>query len=288
MLRMYAPRPLEAERLEPSDAPQGGWPSMSIVTPVRNQAAFVGQAIESVLGQRYPRLEYVVMDGASTDGTAQIAAQYRDRLHHFRSAPDRGQSDALNQGFSRCTGEIMGWLNGDDLQMPWTLALVGRFFAEHPEVDVVYGDRIVIDQNGMEVGRWVLPTHSDRILSWFDFVPQETLFWRRGAWERAGGCIDASYDFAMDWELIVRLRDTGARFRHLPRFLGAFRAHPAQKTAAEIDDSGRREMDRIRQRCLGRVPSGWELRVAAAPYLARHAWADLRRRMRAGAGAAGA
>lgn len=264
----YAPRPIDAVVRE-SDPYESGL-KFSLVTPVRNQAAFVRQTIESVLNQRLSPLEYIVMDGASTDGTAEIIAGYGDRLFHFESRKDEGQSDALNKGFTRASGDIMGWLNGDDVLLPGTLEYVARFFEANPDVEVVYGDRIVIDADGRDIGRWMLPSHSNRILSWIDYVPQETLFWRRGLWERAGAYIDTSFHFAMDWELLVRFRACGARFRHLPRYLGGFRAHAAQKTSAQIDDVGIAEMNRIRARCLGFVPSPVALRVATMPYVLRH------------------
>lgn len=280
MFHMYAPRPLELPA--PAALPAVALPSISLVTPVRNQAQYIAQAIDSVLSQGYPALEYVVLDGASTDGTAQVVESYRPRLAWCESRPDGGQSDAINKGFARTRGEVMGWLNGDDLLLPGALARVGEYFARHPEVDAVYGDRIVIDEQGRDVGRWVLPAHSDGVMSWCDFVPQETLFWRRALWERSGARIDVSFRFAMDWDLLVRFRDAGARFVHLPHFLGAFRVHAQQKTTAEIGAVGFAEMARIRQRCIGRVPSRAEIALAAAPYLARQMLADVRARLRGG------
>jgi glycosyltransferase involved in cell wall biosynthesis len=241
-----------------------------LVTPVRNQAAFIGQAIESVIGQRFSPLEYVVLDGASTDGTTEVINHYRDYLSYYESVKDAGQTDALNKGFERTSGDILGWLNGDDLLLPGSLAYVAKFFESNPNVDVVYGDRIVIDSNGNEVGRWILPSHSDRILSWIDYVPQETLFWRRSIWERIGSRLDPSFHFAMDWDLLVRFRESGARFQHLPLCLGAFRVHAAQKTNVQIDAIGVDEMNRIRASCLGYIPSKMMLRLAVTPYVLRH------------------
>src|SRR5258706_8672796 len=119
----------------------------------------------------------------------------------------------------RATGELLAWLNGDDILLPGALDYVVYFFETHPSVDVVYGHRIVIDPTGNEIGRWVLPPHSDRVLSWIDYVPQETLFWRRRAWERVGSHVDETFHFAMDWDMLVRLRDSGATFARLPQFL---------------------------------------------------------------------
>ena len=282
MLHMYAPRPLRL----PAAATPGrgdGLPSISLVTPVFNQAAFIGDTLASARDQGSPRLEHIVVDGGSRDGTREIVERFAPSLAHWESGPDAGQADALNKGFARSTGEVLGWLNGDDLLLPGALHCIGRVFADRPEVDVVYGDRIVIDAQGREVGRWALPSHSGRVLSWFDFVPQETLFWRRSAWERVGGRLDPAFHFAMDWDLLVRLRDAGARFLHVPRFLGAFRVHAAQKTSAEMHSRGAEEMSRIRMRCLGHDPGRARLAVAVLPYLLRHAAADWRSRLRRGA-----
>jgi hypothetical protein len=174
----------------------------------------------------------------------------------------------------------MAWLNSDDVLFPGALACVADFFARHPDVDVVYGHRVLIDENDREIGRWILPAHEDYVLSWADFVPQETLFWRRSLWERIGGSVDESFRFAMDWDLLLRFRDAGARFRRIPAFLGGFRVHAQQKTTAGISDIGFAEMDRLRERALGRVPTHFEINKAVARYMLRHTAADLRWRLR--------
>lgn len=250
-------------------------PRISIVTPSFRQAAFIGRTIESVLSQQYPNLEYVVQDGASEDGTRGILESFSDRLASWESRADSGQTEAINRGFARTSGEIMAWLNSDDILLPGALAYVADYFMRHPDVDVVYGHRILIDENDRQIGRWMMPPHSDEVLSWADFVPQETMFFRRRIWDKAGGRVDESFRFAMDWDLLVRFRDAGARFARLPRFLGGFRIHPHQKTSAVIGDVGFQEMNRIRQRVLGRVPTGLEVRKAVAPYLLRHLATDI-------------
>jgi hypothetical protein len=161
---------------------------------------------------------------------------------------------------------------------------VAEYFARHPAVDVIYGHRILIDEEDRQIGRWVLPAHSDKVLSWADFVPQETLFWRRRIWVKAGGKVDESFRFAMDWDLLLRFREAGARFERVPRFLGAFRIHGRQKTSSAIGDVGMQEMDRLRERVLGRVPGHGEIRKALAPYLVRHVAIDLPWKLRDGIG----
>ena len=250
-------------------------PRISIMTPSFRQAAFIGRTIASVLDQQYPNLEYVVQDGGSEDGTREILESFSERLASWESRPDSGQTEAINRGFARTSGEIMAWLNSDDILLPGALAYVADHFMRHPEVDVVYGHRILIDENDRQIGRWIMPPHSDAVLSWADFVPQETMFFRRRIWDMAGGCVDESVRFAMDWDLLRRFREAGARFERLPRFIGGFRIHPQQKTSAAISDVGFQEMNRLRQRVLGRIPSGIEVRKAVLPYLLKHVATDL-------------
>lgn len=243
------------------------WPPLSVVTSTFNAAAFVKPTLRSVLEQAYPRLEYIVQDGGSTDGTLEVVGRYASRLASVESRRDAGQSEALNRGFRRATREIMAYLNSDDLLLLGTLHYVASFFARHSGVDVVYGHRVLIDEEGWEIGRWVLPPHDDAVLSWADYVPQETLFWRRRIWEKSGAGFDDTFQFAMDWDLLLRFRDAGARFARLPRFLGAFRVHPGQKTSARMAETGLREMARLRERVHGRpvAPEEVGARGAAVP-----------------------
>jgi FkbM family methyltransferase len=268
-LRHHPPRPLEIPARYAAEPPVDSGPTISVVTPTLNSARFLERTLCSVLDQGYPRLEYLVKDGGSSDGTIGLLDRYRERLA-VRVGKDAGQADALNQGFGEASGEIMAYLNGDDLLLPGTLRYVARYFLAHPEVDVVYGHRVLIDENDQEIGRWVLPPHDAGILSWADYVPQETLFWRRRIWERAGGRVDDSFHFAMDWELLLRFRGGGARFARLPRFLGAFRVHGDQKTSARMRDLGAEEMGRLRSSVHGRPVTEQEVQRRVRGYLLRH------------------
>ena len=176
-----------------------------------------------------PRSEYVVQDGGSTDETVEVLRRYEGSLSRWFSEPDHGQGDAINRGFAHTSGEIMAYLNSDDLLLPGSLAYVAKYFASHPEVDVVYGHRVMIDEHDRQIGSWVLPPHDDEELALLDFVPQETLFWRRN--DLGGTPVDRSIPslrFAIDWDLLLRLREHGARDgaptplpRRLPRPRGA-------------------------------------------------------------------
>ncbi len=241
-----------------------------MVTPSFNQGRFLERTITSVLEQGYPRLEYVVQDGGSSDETVGILERHTDRLFRWQSAPDRGQAHAVNCGFAHSTGDIMAFLNADDLLLPGALHYVARFLARHPEVDVIYGQRVIVDDQDAEVGRWVLPPHDDVVLCWNDYVPQETVFWRRRIWDKAGAALDENLHFALDWDLLLRFRAAGARFARLPRFLAAFRIHPRQKTATRLLDLGLPEMNRLRELCHARPVSRWEVRFRVLPFLCRH------------------
>ncbi|KPF46972.1 beta-1,6-glucanase [Rhizobium sp. AAP43] len=285
VLHQYTPRPLlqitDKENWEAFDIDAA--PRVSLVTPSFRQGHYLGETIRSVLGQNYHNLEYFIEDGGSDDNTLEVLKTYESQLSGWISEPDKGQSHAINKGFKRTSGDLMGWLNSDDLLLPGAIETVVRYFADHPEVDVVYGNRIIVDENGFEIGRWIMPGHDSSILSWADYVPQETLFWRREIWEKVGGQIDESFRFAMDWDLLVRFRDAGAKFAHIPRFMGAFRIHQQQKTSAEISEIGFQEMNRIRQRIHGHVPTQQQIHKAMVPFLLKHIWVDLKWRIFRGA-----
>ncbi len=251
----------------------------SIVTPSFQQGLYIERTICSVLDQQYPSVEYFVQDGGSSDSTVEVLKHFQRSLTGWESEKDNGQSQAINRGFSRTSGEIMAWLNSDDLLLPGAIQTVANFFKKHPDVDVVYGNRLLIDENDMEIGRWIMPGHDSSVLSWVDYVPQETLFWRRRIWDKVGGQIDETFRFAMDWDLILRFRDAGAQFAHIPRFLGAFRIHSQQKTSNQINQVGQAEMDRIRARYFGRIPTRQEVRKAVIPFLLRHLLVDLKYRV---------
>lgn len=279
VLEQYPPQPLRLPPRFKMDIQWNSAPKISIVTPSYNQASFLERTLESVFDQRYPNLEYYVQDGGSTDGTLDVLRRYDDQLTGWASRPDNGQSNAINIGFSKTSGEIMAWLNSDDILLPGALAFVADLFSRHPEIDVIYGHRILINEADMEIGRWMLPQHDDNILSWADFIPQETMFWRRRIWEEAGGKIDESLDFAIDWDLLLRFREAGAHFFRVNRFLGGFRIHPAQKTSAE-KLTGFQEMSQMRERTLGRLPTKNEITRAVYPYLLKHTLIDIGWRIR--------
>jgi glycosyltransferase involved in cell wall biosynthesis len=222
--------------------------------------------IESVLGQCYPRLFYHVQDGGSHDRSVDILKSYGENIS-WRSSQDKGQSDAINLGFEGVGCEIMAYLNSDDTLIPGTLAYVANFFQTRPDIDIVYGHRVFIDYEGLEIGRAVLPAHSEKALLYAGYIPQETMFWRRRVWDKIGA-MDAGFQYALDWEFMLRAQAAGFKFARARRFLACFRVHDQQKTTSNYD-LGRREMRALRQKYLGHVPSQSEIFRAISPYLVR-------------------
>jgi len=266
--RQHRPRPLKipasyGREIAPSDAP-----SMTIVTPSFNQGRFIGATIASVLLQNYANLRYIVQDGKSADNTVDLLRRYGSRIE-WTSEADRGQAHAVNCGFARAPDtELMAYLNSDDILLPGTLAYVANTFARYPEIDLVYGHRIFIDEQGMEIGRCVLPEHDPETLLWADYVPQETLFWRRRVWQ-AVGPLDETFSYALDWDFILRAQKAGFGLKRLPRFLAGFRVHEGQKTWGWMA-LGEQEMDRLRQRNFGRKVTTTEINRNISGYLSRH------------------
>jgi len=220
-------------------------PRISIVTPSLNQARYIRHAVRSVLLQEYPNLEYMIFDGGSTDATLRVVAPYLDRLAHFQRAPDKGQSDAIASGFERSSGQIMGWLNSDDMLAPGALAFVANYFAGHPEVDALYSHRCIVDESSRVRGYWILPRHHNYLMRRWDMIPQETCFWRRSLFEKAGN-LNRSYHFALDYDLFLRFMAHG-HFARVDRFLGAFRKHKEAKTPRLLKTSGRAEIAAARR-----------------------------------------
>jgi glycosyltransferase involved in cell wall biosynthesis len=214
----------------PESMPDGRpWPRISVVTPSFNQAPFLEATLRSVLLQGYPNLEYFVVDAASTDESPAILHRYEPWLEGWVSEPDRGQSDGVNKGFARATGEIFGWLNSDDLYQRDALARVASHFAAAPDCALLYGGGSTIDALGNRLGRcdWIRPFNR-RLLLTTNFILQPSTFWRRTLWEQAGE-LDIASEWAMDWEWLLRATAVG-RADHVPDELALWRIYPDIKT----------------------------------------------------------
>jgi len=278
-LYRYPARPAKTE-LQPKQwnasprKPLESLPQIGLVTPNFNCGKYIERTIQSVVEQGYPNLVYHVQDGGSNDSSLEVIRNYSERVSSWESVKDRGQSHAINLGFQRVTGDVMGWLNSDDILLPRALERVGKFFTSHPNVDVVYGHRLLIDSEDRVINRWVLPAHDHRLIQWADYIPQETMFWRRSLWEQVGGMINEQFQFAMDWELILRFRRAGAKFYRLPHLLAAFRITDQQKTSQLLASVGRRESNLLRRQELGFIPSDEEISKQLKSYTRRHWWAE--------------
>lgn len=234
-----------------------GQPLVTLVTPSYNQGDFIRATIESVLGQDYPHIEYIVMDGGSTDQTAAIVAEYSGRLTWI-SEKDRGQAHAINKGFQKARGEIVAWLNSDDILLPGAVARAVQAFERAPRAGAIYGEGHLMDREGRFTGRFPAtePFNLWKLVYLSDYVLQQSTFFRRAAVEKVGW-LDENLHYAMDWDLLIRL---GKRFglHYVPDYLGALREYPEAKTFS----GGSRRVEEIRsvlERHTGlrRAPGFW-------------------------------
>jgi hypothetical protein len=206
-------------------------PRVSIITPSFNQAAYLEHTLRSVLGQGYPDLEYLVVDGGSDDGSVEIIRHYADQLTWWVSEKDYGQAEAINKGFARATGEIIAWLNSDDLYLPGAVQGAVQAFQQHPECGMVFSDVRSIDENGktfniMRYGDWRLED-----LMAFNIIGQPGVFMRRAVLEQAG-TLDPDYHFLLDHHLWLRMAQA-APIQHVPGEWAAARFHAAAKNVAQ-------------------------------------------------------
>ncbi|MEW5975387.1 MAG: glycosyltransferase family 2 protein [Acidobacteriota bacterium] len=204
-------------------------PLVSIVTPSFNQGRFIEETIQSVLSQDYSSLEYLVMDGGSTDNTLDVLRRYESRLR-WVSEPDRGQSHAINKGFARARGEIVAWLNSDDTFVQGAVNKAVRHFQKNPDVMMVYGEGYLIDEQSQVKQRFPAtePFNLWRLIYYGDYILQQTVFMRKEVFDQVG-MLDESLHYGMDWDLWIRI---GKRFRidYIPEFLGNLREYSAAKT----------------------------------------------------------
>jgi glycosyltransferase involved in cell wall biosynthesis len=228
-------------------------PAVSIITPCLNAARFVETAIESVLSQDYARIEYIIMDGGSTDGTLQILKRYEDRVT-LVSGRDGGAADAIRRGFELSSGNILGWLNADDAYLPGAISAAVRGFESHPDAAVIYGGATWIDQSGESIAPYPVRDFDRSLLARECFVCQPASFFRRDAFENVGG-IDPGLHLTFDYELWIRLART-YRFQRIDRDLALSRMHAANKTLGQRRETFR-ETFRVLRRHYGYVPFPW-------------------------------
>jgi glycosyltransferase involved in cell wall biosynthesis len=242
---------------------------VSVVTPSFNQAAFLEKTMLSVLDQEGVEIEYIVVDGGSTDGSVEIIEKYAGRLAWWVSEKDRGQTDAINKGFSRARGDVLAWLNSDDIFHPGAVKAAAGFLAASPDVGMVYGDASFIDAEGRVIGRFpAAQTDYRRLRQGYVHIPQQASFFRADLWRRVGP-LDPSFYFAMDYDLWVRLARI-SELIYLPgQVWASFRLHGAGKTI-HADDRCWPEMLRVHRR-----DGGSSLSIFYARYLLRKLAAPL-------------
>jgi len=271
-------------------------PLVTIVTPSYNQARYLESTIQSVLSQDYPRIEYMIVDGGSTDGSVDIIKKYAKPLESdsllsgireqapgvqnhaiawWVSEKDKGQTDAINKGFARAKGEILAWINSDDTYEPGAVSAAVKYLQEHPEVGMVYGDCNFINEHGRVIGKFnSAQTNYQLLRNGYVHIPQQTMFFRADLWKQVGP-LDPSFYFAMDYDLWTRIA-AHSEIKYVPQTWANFRLHTSGKTIA-ADDRCWPEMIRVHYRDGGSFFS-----IIVAKYYIRKLIAPLwnwRRRM---------
>jgi GT2 family glycosyltransferase len=221
---------------------------VSIITPSFNQAKYLEQTMRSVLDQNYPAIEYIVIDGASSDGSLEIIKKYADKLAWWISEKDGGQAEAINKGFARASGDVVGWLNSDDYYLPDTISAAVKVFEDNPDVVLVYGNMLAVDEHGKTFNTLKYKQLSLEDLLCFQIIGQPAVFMRRSALQKTSG-LDPSFHYLLDHLLWIQLAQHG-RILHVDQTWSAARYHTEAKNRAKAAEFGReafRILDVIKQ-----------------------------------------
>ncbi|RPJ22608.1 MAG: glycosyltransferase [Chloroflexi bacterium] len=249
---------------------------ISIVTPSFNQARYIEETIRSVLSQGIEHIEYLIVDGGSTDGTINAIKKYEDKLTWWVSETDRGQTDAINKGFARAKGQFLAWINSDDTYEPGAVAAAVKYLQQHPQVGMVYGDCNYINESGTVIGKFHSAQTNYRLLRrGYTRIPQQTMFFRAELWAQLGP-LDPSFYFAMDYDLWIRIA-ARTEIKYVPQTWANFRLQPSGKSII-ADDRCWPEMLRVHYRDGGSffsvMVAKYYLRKLMSPF-----WNWRRRRM---------
>jgi len=210
------------------------YPNISIVTPSFNQGKFLEETIQSLFNQNYPTLEYFIVDGGSTDNSGDIIKKYEDKIDWWVNEPDKGQSDAINKGFQKAKGDWLCWVNSDDILLPDVLEKVAKAFNKNPEVDIITGNVLYINEDDFIVRCVRVPR-----MRWFfyrrsvGFFTAPAIFFKKELYEKVGG-LDINLHYSMDIDLWHKFRLAGANIYHIKEYLGAFRVHSFSKTGPRM------------------------------------------------------
>ncbi|MGH9628378.1 MAG: glycosyltransferase family 2 protein [Bryobacteraceae bacterium] len=232
---------------------QSRGPLVSIVTPSYNMARFLGETIESVLSQDYPHIEYIVMDGGSTDGTVDLLRKYEGRLRYL-SEPDKGQGDAVNRGFRLSEGQIFTFLNADDTYLPGAVSAAVRAFEAHPQAGVVYGDAYHVKEGGEIIGPYPTQAFDPERFRTQCYICQPASFLQRDVFERAG-MLNPELHFALDYDLWIRISRL-APMRKIDEYLATSRMHENNKTLGQLPRVFE-EVFGVLKKHYGYIPANW-------------------------------
>lgn len=242
-------------------------PSITVVTCSLNQAKFLEETLKSVIGQNYPRLEYIVIDGGSVDGSLEIIRRYADHLAYWQSEKDNGQGHALAKGFDRATGDILCWLCSDDLLEDGALLEIGALFAKNPELMVVYGDTKFIDASGTVTRHYKsFPFNRWLFLNTNQYNPQPSTFWRREIYQAVGG-VNPNTKIIPDGELFVRFSER-AKLKYVRRTWSRMRIYPEIMSVTRAPEA-RRKLEELREGCYGKRSRAASAVARAAAKLVR-------------------
>lgn len=206
-------------------------PKISVITPSYNQGQFLEETILSIINQNYPKLEYIIIDGASTDESIDIIKKYNDRITYWVSEKDNGQSEAINKGFKKATGDIVCWINSDDILLKDSLLKVGNYFQSHADIDFINGHTMRIDKHSNIIFTHFIPIQKPWLAEYgVTYCSQQSMFWKRSIFDDIG-YLDESFHATMDLEFLLRIFKHKYNIGRIDDILGAIRIHENTKTS---------------------------------------------------------
>ena len=245
-IKEFISRPIFDEKVILKKDPS--WPRISIVTPSYNQVEFLERTILSVLNQNYPNLEYIIIDGGSTDGSVEIIKKYEKYLTFWVSEKDKGQSDAINKGFRKASGKFIGWQNSDDIYLPGAFMKLAEEYKKNPDYDVYFGNIYLIDKHDNIKKEMRFIPFSVEHLIYYDWnLSSQAVFWKKEIFEKVG-FLDESLHVAFDWDWFIRLGKLGYSFKFVRCFLGCYRIHDMSKLATVKGNERYKYMVKVREK----------------------------------------